>query len=461
MTTRKLLRTQQRQSSALFGRTIADQPLLFGGFVVFALAAAMSEGLGVSLLIPLLQPGSKLTTGGRLPWLDGWLATLLPADSAGRTMVLALVLAALILARGLLQMASSYLAVLLPLNVQARLSRASYDLVLSASLDFFVKSDGGVLRTLVQEYPQRVASSIKAATDTIASALLALIYVALMFWVSWSMTLLSLILITIAGVGFKHLLTLPLSRVGEALSTWQERWNSLIHETGLGLKLIRLLGAESTMRASYKSAVHNYIRQNALRQIIWEAQSPLLTTLGGLFVCGMLIYGSSVQRGLDTAELLVLVVSLYRLTAPASRIMTNFMVVNSNLDALHRQETFARTMVVAQPHGGNCRFDRLREGVRLVEVTFRYPGAERPALERFGLAIRRGEMVALVGPSGSGKTTVVNLLGRLYDPQQGRIEIDGVDLRQYEICGWRRRMAVVTQDITLFNMSVAENLAFG
>lgn len=461
MTTRAELRTQYGRFLRLFLRTVAAQPWLFGGFVVLSLTVALTEGFGVSLLIPLLQSGSSFGTGGRIPWLDAILTGLLPADTAERTVVLAGVLMVVIVARGLLQLAASYLSVLLPLNVQSRLAQDSYNSVLHTSLDFFTKSDAGVLRTLVLEYPQRLASSIKSVTDIIACALLAAIYITLMLWVSWSMTLVSVVLVGAAGLGIKRILTVPLGRTGEAISDWQERWNSLIHQTGIGLKLIRLLGAERTMRASFQNIIRNFIHHDTVRQMIGEAQTPLLTTIGGLFVCGMLIYGTMADTGINVAMLLVLVLCLYRVTAPVSRIMTNLVFINANVDALQRQETFTRTMLERPSQDGAHRFARLATGVQFNDVTFRYPGSERAALSNFNLTIRRGEMVALVGPSGAGKTTVVNLLGRLYDPQLGRIEIDGVDLRDYEIAGWRQRIAVVSQDITLFNVTVAENLAFG
>lgn len=461
MTTRAALRAQYRSFLRLFFHVVAAQPLLFAGFIVFSLTVALTEGFGVSLLIPLVQSGSSFGTGGRIPWLDTLIALLLPADAAERTVVLAAMLMVVILARGVLQLGASYLSILLPLNVQSRLAQQSYNAVLQTSLDFFTRSDVGVLRTLVLEYPQRLASSIKSITDIIGCALLAGIYVTLMLWVSWWMTLVSIVLVGAAGIAIKRVLTVPLGRTGEAISTWQERWNSLIHQTGVGLKLIRLLGAERMMRTSFQDIVRNFIHHDTVRQMIGEAQTPLLTTIGGLFVCGMLIYGTVVDTGIDVAMLLVLVLCLYRVTAPVSRIMTNLVFINANIDALERQERFSRTMLERPSHDGSCPFAQLERGVEFHDVTFRYPGSERAALANFSLSIRRGKMVALVGPSGAGKTTVVNLLGRLYDPQLGRVEIDGVDLRDYEIAGWRRRIAVVSQDITLFNLTVAENLAFG
>ena len=449
-----------RQFMRLCARTLAAQPWLFAGFLILTTGAAVSEGLGVSLLIPLLQaaaPGKSAS----MPWLDNALGALLPSDHSVRTAALASLLAVVIVLRGALQVAASWVAIALPIGVQTRLSCATYDTMLDTGLDFFARNDGGILRTLVLDYPQRLASAIKCLTDVIANALLVLIYAALMLAVSWKITLVATALVGTLGLGVKYLLTLPLGRTGEALSGWQERWNTLIYETGLGLKLIRLLGAEPMLRRSYRSVITNYFRYDARRQLIAESYSPLITGIGGLLVCMTLIYGSITAIGVDTAQLLVLVLCLYRLMTPVSRILTNFVVINTNLDALRRQEEFTRTTAIARPLDGKRPFEQLRKSVAFKGVTFRYPGSDRAALNGLDLAIARGEMIALVGPSGAGKTSIVNLLGRLYDPQRGSIEIDGEDLRDYQVAAWRRRIAVVTQDITLFNMSVAENLSFG
>ena len=457
---RSTLRAQYWSFVRLCARAVSAQPWLFAGFLVFTTGAAVSEGFSVGLLIPLLQSASP-GEGRHMPWLDGALGTLLPDDPSMRTVVLAAVLAGLIMLRGLLQVAAAWFAIALPIGMQSRLSCATYDTMLNAGLEFFARSDGGILRTLVLDYPQRVASAIKSITDVIANLLLVVIYAALMLVVSWRITLVATVLVGVLGLGIKYLLTLPLGRTGEALSLWQERWNTLIYETGIGLKLIRLLCAESTLRRSYRSVIVNYFRYDALRQLIGEAYSPLITSVGGLLVCITFIYGTLAAASLDTAQLLVLVLCLYRLMSPVSRILTNFVTINTSLDALWRQEDFARSTAIARPLDGQHPFEQLRKGVVFKGVTFRYPGSDRTALDRLDLTIERGEMIALVGPSGAGKTSLVNLLGRLYDPQRGRIEIDGKDLRDYQIAAWRRRIAVVTQDITLFNMSVAENLSFG
>jgi subfamily B ATP-binding cassette protein MsbA len=94
-------------------------------------------------------------------------------------------------------------------------------------------------------------------------------------------------------------------------------------------------------------------------------------------------------------------------------------------------------------------------------VTFRYKPDEPAVIKSVSTTVDRGTMVAIVGPSGAGKSTLMALIARLYDPQQGRITVDGVDLRDLDMGSWRRRMSVVTQDIFIFNDTVANNIRFG
>ncbi len=106
-------------------------------------------------------------------------------------------------------------------------------------------------------------------------------------------------------------------------------------------------------------------------------------------------------------------------------------------------------------------FAELRQGIRLEGVGLRY-GAERPwVLRGIDLEIPRGRTVALVGASGAGKSSIADLLAGLYEPTEGRILIDGVDLRELDLASWQRRLGVVSQDTFLFNASLAENIGFG
>jgi len=103
----------------------------------------------------------------------------------------------------------------------------------------------------------------------------------------------------------------------------------------------------------------------------------------------------------------------------------------------------------------------IREGIEFRDVSFRYPGSETWVLREVNLHIRPGERIALVGPNGAGKTTLVKLLTRLYDPTEGQILLDGVDLREYDLTSLRQRIGVIFQDFVQYHLTARENIGFG
>ena len=104
---------------------------------------------------------------------------------------------------------------------------------------------------------------------------------------------------------------------------------------------------------------------------------------------------------------------------------------------------------------------RIQEGIEFRDVSFRYPGREGWALRGVNLILRPGEKMALVGANGAGKTTLIKLLTRLYDPTEGAIYLDGVDLREYDITEWRQKIGVIFQDFVRYHLSASENIGLG
>lgn len=116
---------------------------------------------------------------------------------------------------------------------------------------------------------------------------------------------------------------------------------------------------------------------------------------------------------------------------------------------------------VAPPSGAAARGPQPDDGVRFEHVGFTYPGAEQPALIDIDLHIRPGESLALVGENGSGKTTLIKLLTRLYDPTDGRILLDGLDLKEWDETALRQRIGVIFQDFARYQLLVGENIGAG
>lgn len=141
----------------------------------------------------------------------------------------------------------------------------------------------------------------------------------------------------------------------------------------------------------------------------------------------------------------------------------------SSINALYEDQLFLRNLFefldlepkVAPPAAPVPLPAPFAREVRFEDVSFAYPSAARPALRHVDLAIRRGEVIALVGENGAGKSTFIKLLTRLYDPTSGRVTVDGVDLRETDPDAWRRQTAVLSQDYVRYHLSARENIWLG
>ena len=132
----------------------------------------------------------------------------------------------------------------------------------------------------------------------------------------------------------------------------------------------------------------------------------------------------------------------------------------ASLDAVTRIEERAAA-ASPKPQGGASAAGLPQRSIRFENVTFTYPGAERPALRGLTLELPAGRSVAIVGANGAGKTTLVKLLARLYEPQSGRITVDGTDLADIDPIGWRQRLAVIFQDFERYELPARDNIGFG
>jgi subfamily B ATP-binding cassette protein MsbA len=152
------------------------------------------------------------------------------------------------------------------------------------------------------------------------------------------------------------------------------------------------------------------------------------------------------------AATLLITPPLKRLTGITEHVQRGLSAAESAFSLLDEQQ---------EDDHGSVELARARGEIRFEDVTFQYPGAERPALSRVDLTIRASETVALVGQSGSGKTTFANLVPRFFHRTSGRILIDGHDIESIRLASLRANVGLVSQDVTLFNDTIAANIAYG
>jgi ATP-binding cassette subfamily C protein CydCD len=237
--------------------------------------------------------------------------------------------------------------------------------------------------------------------------------------------------------------------------------SAYVTETIQGLSDLVAFQAVAGRRDGFMNAVRSYqkTRLTLLSDLSSQtAQLEIATGLGGLAVAiiGAWLVADQ-QLAATTLPLLILLALASFLPiseiAQVSRQLADTIASTRRLHAVHAEQPAVRDgpLRPPAPAGGSA--------VRFEDVDFAYPGVRRPALEAVALDIPAGATVAIVGPSGAGKTTLANLLLRFWDPANGHILIDGVDLRDFELDHLRRRISLVSQDTYLFNDTLRANVA--
>jgi len=202
-------------------------------------------------------------------------------------------------------------------------------------------------------------------------------------------------------------------------------------------------------------------RRIALRRAGWGSVLSAIGTVA-YYVAYAYIVWRTLHGDFSIGDLTFLAGSFRRLRNLLEGLLLGFSQVAGQ--ALYLDDLFSFFEIqpeIVQPANARPFPAPIREGFTFESVGFRYPGAERWAVRRLAFTLRAGEILALVGENGAGKTTLVKLLARLYDPDEGRILLDGHDLREYDLFALRANIGVIFQDFVRYHFSAADNIAVG
>jgi ATP-binding cassette subfamily B protein len=249
--------------------------------------------------------------------------------------------------------------------------------------------------------------------------------------------------------------------------TPERRELDYVRQTGASVetaKEVKIFGLNAFLIERYRTLAEGFYRANralARQRAAWGA---LLTAIGtlGYYAAYALIAWRTVRGDFTIGDLTFLAGSFRRLRTLLDSLLAGFSQVAGQ--ALYLDDLFSffevRPEIVSAPDARPFPA-QIERGFVFEDVGFRYPGADRWAVRHLSFALNKDEVIALVGENGAGKTTLVKLLARLYDPDEGRILLDGHDLRTYDLDGLRGNIGVIFQDFVRYHLTAAENIAVG
>ncbi len=229
-------------------------------------------------------------------------------------------------------------------------------------------------------------------------------------------------------------------------------------------KEVKIFGLNRFLIERYLELATSFFRANrkiAVRRAVWGSGLTAVSTIAYYFAYAYIVW-RTLHGEFSIGSLTFLAGSFLRLRGLLEQLLMGFSSVAGQ--ALYLDDLFSFFEIKAEivsPANPRVFPNPIREGFRFEDVGFQYPGAERWAVRNLSFHLRAGEVLALVGENGAGKTTLVKLLARLYDPDEGRILLDGHDLKEYDLFELRRNIGVIFQDFVRFHLTAADNIAVG
>ncbi|HEY4295373.1 MAG TPA: lipid A export permease/ATP-binding protein MsbA, partial [Paraburkholderia sp.] len=424
------------------------KPLLW---VVVGAIAAMAVSAGTDAAIPaLLKPLLDKGFGAHA------------SDNAKWFVPVAVISLALV--RGVSQYASGYLLAYVSNKILLELRLKMFNRMIHTSVAFFQRETAStVINAIVFEVNQILNVLLSVMVTLVRDSLTVIFLLGYLFYLNWRLTL--IVAVLLPGIGWLvGKINRRLRRLNREHQLLTNELSYIVEETVGGYKVVKVHNGEQYEIDRF-TAMSKRLRGYAMRMTVSGGLAQPLTQFLASIALAVVITIAVVQSSSDQTTVggfVAFVTSMLLIISPLKHLMDVNQPLQRGMTAA--ELIFGLIDEPSEPAGGGKPLERARGEVEFRDVSFTYGASathKRHTLDQVSFRVAPGEMVALAGPSGSGKTTLVNLLPRFFDPTGGEILVDGVALPEYSLHGLRSQIAMVSQDVVLFNDTVANNVAYG
>ena len=323
------------------------------------------------------------------------------------------------------------------------------------------KRTGDIISTATSDVDAIQGAVTSGVLDTMYYAMLLVGMSALMLWLDWRFTLIALaILPALSFVVFK--LTRQIKHASRDVRRREADLMSTMQEVLSSIRLVKAFGREDHERHRFERESEQIVDSSLRARDVKAKLSPAVEIIVALGSAAVLWFGALhvLDGALTAGALVVFLLYLSKMYKPIRELSKMTDTYSRALVAMDRINGFLGLELDVRDLPGARRALRFRGTIELDHVTFAY-SPDRPALVDVSLTIPAGSVAAIVGPTGAGKTSLINLIGRFYDPQSGRVLIDGEDVRAFYQESLRERISFVLQDTLLFRGPIWQNIAYG
>ncbi|CAH0525565.1 lipid A ABC transporter ATP-binding protein/permease MsbA [Vibrio hippocampi] len=414
------------------------------GLVVAVIALvinAASDTYMISLLKPLLDEGFGNIESNFLQ-------------------ILPLIIIAMMFVRGLSGFVSTYCLSWVSGNVVMQLRRKVFNHFMHMPVSFFDReSTGGLLSRITYDSEQVAGATSRALVSIVREGASIIGLLGLMFWSSWKLSLVLLLVAPVVAWAIR-IVSKRFRSISRNMQTSMGHMTTSAEQMLKGHKVVLSYGGQDVEKARFDN-VSNKMRQQTMKMVAASAiANPTIQMIASTALVAVLYLASfdSVRSELTAGTFTVIFSAMFSLMRPLKS-LTN-VTADFQRGIAASQTLFGLIDLDTEKDTGTLETAKVKGDIKVTDVTFTYDGTEKPALRNVSFDLPAGKTIALVGRSGSGKSTIANLFTRFYDLDSGCIELDGHAIDEYKLTNLRQHFALVSQNVHLFNDTIANNIAY-
>ncbi|MFC6905725.1 ABC transporter ATP-binding protein [Halalkalicoccus tibetensis] len=449
-----------REKAHAFWRVALFKPVLTAGIIVFSVFVALMEGVGLSFLVPIID----VVQGTDPTEADGVTQAFFTAYSfVGIPFSLGTIIlgvSTVMTVRYLSSFVVDWFRVALEKQYVRELQRESFDHALDARVAYFDEHGSDDILNAIVTQAEYAGKVIRDFIFVFNHVLLALMYLGIAFFISPLLTIAAVVIL--GGLTFLIRRVLePGYTVGDRVAEANEQIQQSAQAGTQGIRDIKLYTKTEDVFDRFAGAVERFT-DSSITLARNEAAIENFYNLTAAVTVFVLIYVALTFTELSLGALGVFLFALFQLAPEVSRANNRFYKMEGRLPHLIRTQEFVRNLEESSEiDSGEEPVPEPPTPVRFEDVSFAYNPEEEQVLKDISFSVDKGEFIAFVGQSGAGKSTIISLLARMYEHDEGEISANGVPVERIDLTEWRERVAVVRQDPFIFNDTVRANVTIG